>query len=601
MRIIRVIELNKTAPSNKSVLWIDTNDENHILAKVYSNGDWSTVEYIDALNYVNQSELEATLLNYITTERFNIELNSLNTQLANKVSITYLNTALSNYVIKEDGKSLSTNDFSNLYKTKLSNIEENAQVNKIESVKANNTELEIVDKSINITIPTNTSDLVNDSGFINSTSGLATSSQLTSEITRATEAETAINDKIPEGTSVSNKLINNTLLTEAVTNSSPDYKGEYTSITDLPTTNVALNDYAFISAVDSNNNSIRKRYKYDGTAWVYEYSSNNITLTSANAGNNIAIDNGIISSTAVSDYPDITNKPSINDVTLSGNKTTEELHIIYGNNSTSTEELPAIVTADRATSDGDGNNISVTYEKVVNKVTSISSASTDTEYPTAKAAYEAKKLLFIDEVSCWGMQYNSETGFFEYHGMTDITYEQALYAYTITSQAGQGRNLDNCFHGIETLRFNFAPLGYDANVWVKSNFGEFAYCVNLEQYNTNTKGYHLVMERMFRGCKKLRKIEMITFVVRNSNTTDAFKECTALEEFDFRLTKNDMNFADSPQIKLPCIVNLINNISTSLTSAITITLETSVYSKAIADNDIINALALQPMAQLASA
>ena len=181
MRIIRVIELNKTAPSNKSVLWIDTNDENHILAKVYSNGDWSTVEYIDALNYVNQSELEATLLNYITTERFNIELNSLNTQLANKVSITYLNTALSNYVIKEDGKSLSTNDFSNLYKTKLSNIEENAQVNKIESVKANNTELEIVDKSINITIPTNTSDLVNDSGFINSTSGLATSSQLTRE------------------------------------------------------------------------------------------------------------------------------------------------------------------------------------------------------------------------------------------------------------------------------------------------------------------------------------------------------------------------------------------------------------------------------------
>lgn len=49
---------------------------------------------------------------------------------------------------------------------KLVNIEANAQVNKVESVKVNGTALTITDKAVNVVVPTKTSDITNDSGFI---------------------------------------------------------------------------------------------------------------------------------------------------------------------------------------------------------------------------------------------------------------------------------------------------------------------------------------------------------------------------------------------------------------------------------------------------
>ena len=49
---------------------------------------------------------------------------------------------------------------------KLVNIEANAQVNKIEDVKVNGTSLAISNKAVNVVVPTKTSDITNDSGFI---------------------------------------------------------------------------------------------------------------------------------------------------------------------------------------------------------------------------------------------------------------------------------------------------------------------------------------------------------------------------------------------------------------------------------------------------
>lgn len=49
---------------------------------------------------------------------------------------------------------------------KLVNIEANAQVNKIEDVKVNGTSLAITDKAVNVVVPTKTSEIANDSGFI---------------------------------------------------------------------------------------------------------------------------------------------------------------------------------------------------------------------------------------------------------------------------------------------------------------------------------------------------------------------------------------------------------------------------------------------------
>ena len=65
-----------------------------------------------------------------------------------------------------EGKGLSTNDFTDALKTKLDGIEANAQVNKIETIKVNGNSQTISNKSVDISVPTKTSQISNDSGYI---------------------------------------------------------------------------------------------------------------------------------------------------------------------------------------------------------------------------------------------------------------------------------------------------------------------------------------------------------------------------------------------------------------------------------------------------
>lgn len=71
-----------------------------------------------------------------------------------------------NKVDKVDGKGLSTNDYTSDEKTKLANIETGAQVNVLEGVMVNGSTVSVTNKIANIAVPTKTSDITNDSGFI---------------------------------------------------------------------------------------------------------------------------------------------------------------------------------------------------------------------------------------------------------------------------------------------------------------------------------------------------------------------------------------------------------------------------------------------------
>lgn len=123
-------------------------------------------------------------------------------KLVAKTQLSYFKGKLDEeFVAKETGKGLSTNDFSNTYKTKLDGIEEGAnktvvdsalntestnpvqnkviaskldeitsvggEPNKIEVIKVNGTQQEIEpsDKSVDISVPTKVSQLQNDSGY----------------------------------------------------------------------------------------------------------------------------------------------------------------------------------------------------------------------------------------------------------------------------------------------------------------------------------------------------------------------------------------------------------------------------------------------------
>lgn len=75
-------------------------------------------------------------------------------------------TLVNGKVDKVDGKGLSSNDFTSEEKTKLANISSGAQVNVLEGIQKNGVTISPVNKIANITVPTATSDLTNDSGFI---------------------------------------------------------------------------------------------------------------------------------------------------------------------------------------------------------------------------------------------------------------------------------------------------------------------------------------------------------------------------------------------------------------------------------------------------
>lgn len=77
-----------------------------------------------------------------------------------------IKNALTGKVDKVDGKGLSTNDYTSAEKTKLSGIASGAQVNVLEGIQKNGTNVTITNKIANISVPTKTSDITNDSGFI---------------------------------------------------------------------------------------------------------------------------------------------------------------------------------------------------------------------------------------------------------------------------------------------------------------------------------------------------------------------------------------------------------------------------------------------------
>lgn len=114
--------------------------------------------------------------------------------------ISKIKTALNEKVDVVSGKGLSTNDYTSAEKQKLSGIASGAQANVIESVKVNGTKLTPSSKAVDVTVPTKTSQLTNDSGYQSATNvepiitakGYQTQSQVQSLINSAVGNITSI-------------------------------------------------------------------------------------------------------------------------------------------------------------------------------------------------------------------------------------------------------------------------------------------------------------------------------------------------------------------------------------------------------------------------
>ena len=160
-------------------------------------------------------------------------------------------------VDKETGKGLSSNDFTSAEKTKLSGVATGAQVNVLEGIQKNGTTVTITNKIANISVPTKTSDLTNDSNFAADASYVHTDNNYTSaEKTKLSGIATGAEANVIETVKV-----NNTALT-------PSNKA--VNVTVPTKTSDLTNDSGFITTSDIPEGSAASTTtpSMDGTAAV---------------------------------------------------------------------------------------------------------------------------------------------------------------------------------------------------------------------------------------------------------------------------------------------------------------------------------------------
>lgn len=142
-----------------------TNDSNFVSDANYVHTDNNfTTQEKDKLNGIESGAEVNVQSNWDETDT------SSDSFIQNKPTIPTATSQLnndSNFV--SDANYVHTdNNFTSQDKTKLESVEEGAQVNVIEKVQQNGVDLNIENKTVNVTVPTKTSELENDSDFVTS-------------------------------------------------------------------------------------------------------------------------------------------------------------------------------------------------------------------------------------------------------------------------------------------------------------------------------------------------------------------------------------------------------------------------------------------------
>ena len=101
MKILRTIVVDTEEPEHKEVVWIDTKER--VVAKIYNNGKWQTVEYAEFLNFITLDQLIVVLKDYISKE----ELLDL---LLNKIGKEHLTEELKNEIEGKQEKLIAGNN-----------------------------------------------------------------------------------------------------------------------------------------------------------------------------------------------------------------------------------------------------------------------------------------------------------------------------------------------------------------------------------------------------------------------------------------------------------------------------------------------------------
>lgn len=114
-----------------------------------------------------------------------------------------------------------------------------------------------------------------------------------SDITPVENDIDAIEAKIPSAASASNQLADKNFVNSSIATNTATFKGTYNSLAELQAvTGATNNDYGFVIEYDQQGNEYYDRYKYNGSAWVFEYKIESTPFTAAQWA---AIQSGITS------------------------------------------------------------------------------------------------------------------------------------------------------------------------------------------------------------------------------------------------------------------------------------------------------------------
>ena len=91
---------------------------------------------------------------------------------------------------------------------------------------------------------------------------------------------TDINKKIPTQATEANKLADKDFVNSSIATATAEFIGTYNSLSEIKNVSYDNNDYCFIVGKDSDGNTKYSRYKYNGSEWIFEYDLNNSSFTS---------------------------------------------------------------------------------------------------------------------------------------------------------------------------------------------------------------------------------------------------------------------------------------------------------------------------------
>lgn len=209
-----------------------------------------------------------------------------------------------------------------------------------------------------------------------------------------------------------------------------------------------------------------------------------------------------------------------------------------------------------------------------------------------------------------GAVWNANTGYWEMYDMKDVTTEQMRRSYNL----GHLNTRDEAplsMYGSTSpsnIRFNLPRTG--ANAAYFSPFGSFASAnYNIEVINLMAT-YAMSEDKKERSqivnasyafyyCGKLRRVLSFIDFSTATNVTGMFTRCFKLEQINCYGLKQDISFADSPNLSMESILYMIEN--ANLSNTITITLHQDVYMSAMAEDSITQALENHPNVKLAQA